>query len=152
MRRNPEDYLTSREHNILRLLSEGKTYQQIQDKLGIHPACIHMHTYRIRLKTGIKDTQDLEEVRAFVRDYRPRLSEPTTLQKKILRMWLDGKSHAEIALALGLTKGTTMNQASLGIRRMGIIGRKRHRYIQVKALMDGYEEREPSPMDADEFQ
>lgn len=140
--RDQNDYLTGREHRILSLLVEGKTYAQIADGLGIGLDCLYVHCHRVRLKTGITDTGDASAIRAWLETYRPRVCEPTKLQLDILeRYYLHKMNHHTIAHELGITPSTSANQMSLGIKRWGITARGEHRRAQLCALLEAHGER-----------
>lgn len=152
LQRDPNDYLTGREHHVLRLLTEGKTYSDIAATIGITPTCLHVHCHRIRLKTGIKDTGDFGEVRQWLETYRPRLCEPSKLQLQIIREhYINGLSHYQIALLLDINPETSRNQMRLGIRRWGITSRGDFRRAQIRGLLASMDQGQGDPMSEDIF-
>jgi DNA-binding NarL/FixJ family response regulator len=59
LRKRPEESLTNREKQILRLLAEGKNHKQIADLLYISPYTVRRHRQNIRHKLNLKSLVEL---------------------------------------------------------------------------------------------
>jgi DNA-binding NarL/FixJ family response regulator len=57
--KEPEFKLTSREIEIVKLISEGLTSQQMADKLFISPRTVETHRANLMKKTGVKNSIEL---------------------------------------------------------------------------------------------
>jgi DNA-binding NarL/FixJ family response regulator len=64
------DQLTIREREVLKLLAEGKKYQEIADILFISPNTVRRHRYNIMEKLNLKNTAELVKY-AIDQNYLP---------------------------------------------------------------------------------
>lgn len=53
----PEDDLSPREVEILRMIVKGLNDQEVADSLGVPPAVVEVHLQRIREKLGLNDPE-----------------------------------------------------------------------------------------------
>ena len=56
---NPLSRLSPREHEVLRLVVEGRTSKEIAVALGVKPASVHTYRSRIMAKLEINDVASL---------------------------------------------------------------------------------------------
>lgn len=64
--------LTERQHQVLALIAEGWTEQEIATKLGISPRTVRMHADALRFKLGVQRRRQLPFA------YRRTLSDETS--------------------------------------------------------------------------
>ncbi len=132
--------LTVIESRILPLLAEGLRYKEICKRIQLYPVSrIHSHLHRIRLKTGILDTLNKDECRAFMAQYKPESGYPTSQQVIALRLFLEARGYQYVADQMGITKQAAMNYVCQGTKRLGIRGKGINRKDQIRALLDSYE-------------
>ncbi len=127
--------LTKTELRILQLLSQGKTYQQIQTSLRISAACLHVHCSNLRKKAGIETTKSSEQCHAFLHGYSnpgKYLPPLTTRQLDVLHLLAEGRSYVEIANILEMCIQSAQNHAWKACKRAGIhrAGHQRTRLIR----------------------
>lgn len=159
-------HLSTREVQILSMLSNGDTYVEIQAYFGITLSSVHMACCYLRRKTGIQQTRDQDECqkhlarlpRQLVADAinpmaRSSTTKPLTPgQMDVFRLLAIGRTYPQIATFLGITSQSAQNLACRGAKRAGIIhaGWNRTRYI--KEWLKKHDEsdpnlRRPDPMD-----
>lgn len=123
--------LSKTEAKALRMFSYGVPYDKVGDRLGLAFGYIHTLAYNIRRKTGIHDTKDAEECKAWfhgVRQYtRSKINGPTKTQLGVMALVAQGKSYVQVAEEMELSLQSAQNYASLGCRRAGIVGRGHYR-------------------------
>lgn len=115
---------TETESKIFDLLADGKTYREIAEKLLKTMANINAVCWRIRQKTGIKDTADPEQCRSWRRNnkYSEAQKErgPTPTQREVMWMLAQGMTLQQVADLRNVQKGCIEAQASMGRFRAGI--------------------------------
>ena len=133
------DILQKREKEILLWLARDWTYQQIATHAGIRLPTLHVHMHHIRQKTGIKNTRNPDECKAYVRVAQHTPATPyqrplSWTQKEVLSMIAEGLSYAEIGKTLNMGSQTAQNHASEACQRLHINGRGSHaRTAAIKA-------------------
>lgn len=140
--------LTTKEYSILRLLSEGFTYNEVCFRLKITGSCLHAHTNNIRRKTGIKDTKSKSECERYLMA-APRTPRhgPTSAQTTVLRMILQGMTYKAIAKELKLSVGTVMNSASQGRKRIPGLPEAHHTETSIREYLSTRENGQPFSLD-----
>lgn len=138
--------LTPTESKVLYMLSRGTLYLQIVERLEITQENLHTVCFHIRQKTGIVNTKDPQECKAFITGHKEELWDqiphkpfPTLGQVEIMRLLAKGKSYPEIALSLQIGIQSAQNMASQGCKRAGIVGRG---YMRLRAIQKWVEERD----------
>jgi len=154
--------LSRRELSILQLLANGKTCRQIQEYFDpcISEANVHTCCYNIRQKTGIKETRDPRECRAYVRTFLhnevARAREvgmpkpPTERQVMVLRLLVQGRNYRQIGQTMGLGYQSAQNAACRAAKRVGIEGAGWQRTQLIREWISQYDasNRKPvNPMD-----
>ncbi len=129
-------HLTTTEKRLLVLLAQGFPYHELRQSIGCTLSCLHTHLANLRRKTGITNTKDRRECKAFFDGFVEAQREkhlpgqPTRSQMAVLRLFAEGRTHQQIATQLGLTVGTTMNAVSQGKIRAGLKGCSRERLVE----------------------
>lgn len=149
--------LSRTEGKALRCFSYGVSYEETANRLGLTVPYIHTLAYHIRLKTGIKDTRDPEECKAWfqgVKNYlRAHFDGPTRTQLNIMTLMTQhGMDYQQIAQRLELSIQTVQNHASMGCKRAGITGQGHHRTKAMEAYLKtlkDYPHSEPPPRKKD---
>lgn len=136
--------LSNKQHQIAVRLISGHTPLQIARDLGIKMSTIRVHMSDIRKKLK---HQHLEP--KALKTHLDRYPAPKTLfpsrplgnrMEVVLRLMSQGKNHKQIAAHLGISVGTSMNQACKACKRLAIIDTGWKRMILLKehfAKLDG---------------
>ncbi len=135
--KHPKDspVLTKRQSEVLRLLNRGKTYAKVREELGISAANLHLICWHIRRKTGIASTRNQVDIRAFSQASGKPLPPLAPRQRAVLLLYVEGKTHSEIAATLGMSRATSWNQACQGCKRLGLSGNGSARIAEVRAAL-----------------
>lgn len=116
--------LSATERKVLQHLGWGKNYTQIAWEMRKSKANITTVASRIRIKTGIQDTTNVEQCRAWIRQNRVSLLQmergPSKAQREVL--WLLGQGHDinTIATLRATSNQCVMNHACSGRHRAKI--------------------------------
>lgn len=153
--------LSRTETNILRSLSHGTSYAQTAENIGLTLECMHTMAYRIRQKTGIVDTKNPADCKAWftqVKDYdRSTTTQPTRAQLNVMTLLAEGKDYDTIACELEMSRSTAQVHAYEGCKRAGIVGKRHYRTCAIKEYLEGlkilpyYRAAAPVPDPLDEF-
>lgn len=150
--------LSIRDIQILSMLSNGDTYQEITSYFGISLSALYMAVSNLRKKTGIQQTRDQEECRQYLATLplqtvadalnpvtRSSTTKPlTSAQLEVFRLLSMGRTYPQIAAFLGITAQSVQNLACRGAKRAGIVhaGWNRNRFI--KEWLKKYDETSPA--------
>lgn len=121
---NPK--LSPQERTAFRMLCKDFSYTHIAGLMGIRVDNLHTICHHIRQKTGIRDTRDPEQCRAYARlpeplSFRPPLK-ITAHQLEVLKLIAQGLTYREIAGQLSIALQSVQNHAVRGCKRLGITG------------------------------
>lgn len=163
--------LSTREMEMLVMLSNGKTYRDLKQHFSIQAANVHNHVHHIRQKTGIHNTRDPRECRAAVRlinqqrmsDARKPLESPAVImaqqrkrrngrpptrrQIEILRLVVKGQTSEQIAGWFGIQPQSVQNLAYQGTQRMGIHNAGKMRLPLIAQWLEAYDGGPEEPAD-----
>jgi predicted DNA-binding protein YlxM (UPF0122 family) len=118
--------LTAQQKSILKLLSQGYSYTEIAQRVGIKQECLHTHCFQIREKTGIVNTKNSAECRKYwtevlpLKERRfpdPHMTGPTKSQLEAMSLKAGSYSVAQMASTLGICNQAVHNHISLGCKR-----------------------------------
>lgn len=116
-----QTYLSTTEHLVLNLLYRGKNYTEIAVHLRKSLPNVLTTSWRIRQKTGIQDTANVDEVRKWVKNNQLTLKQsergPTPAEREVLFLLGQGLSYSTIATMRGVSNQCVVNQACSGRSR-----------------------------------
>lgn len=148
--------LSNRDIEILSMLSNGDTYKEICSYYGISAQALAVTCYYLRKRTGIQETRDQEECKAFfsqldpqrvadaLNPARPQIKLVTHCQLEVFRLLAKGRTYAQIAETLGTTSQSVQNLASRGAKRAGIIRAGWSRTRRIREWLARYHGTEPA--------
>lgn len=76
-------YLTDLEQKALSLLAEDKSYEAVKRECGLTSHQISRFMDRIRKKTGIENTKNVQQVRAYLEKYAKAISGPGPTEQQL---------------------------------------------------------------------
>lgn len=116
----PNIYLTSNEEKALRSLASNGDYSKLKNACEIPQYGIHLFLAQIRRKTGIRDTKDTNECRAYLERYEATIANPapTEEQLALLRHYAAGDSYTSIAFWMTKTRALETPLAATDIPKM----------------------------------
>lgn len=142
--------LTTTQRRICIWLARRKSLPTISAELAIKPSTLRVHLSHIRAITGVATLDPAELTRYLERTNQAPKSlhlEPTAMQRRVLLLLVQHVPYASICAELGISKGTAMNHASQGCKRLGITF-SADRLEHIRAALCGEED----PMNDPQFQ
>lgn len=151
--------LSRTENKILRMLSNGLSYEDAGERIGFRPELVHAYTYRIRKKTGIVNTRDPQECKAWFSGVsycvKTNYRCPSRSQLSVMALLAEGKSYREIAEKLEIKQQTAQNHAHRGCAAAGLTGKGHFRTAAIRDYLAGLKNYphapvapQPDPLDA----
>lgn len=100
-------YLTENEEKAIRALTEPIVYSALKHSCEVPAIGVHLFAADLRRKTGIRDTKNPLECRAYLQRYDAAMSSlaPTAEQLTLLRYFLAGESYQGVAYQLTRARG-----------------------------------------------
>lgn len=133
-------YLTPMDQKALWLLSEGRSYRIVKDETGINSQRFGIFMAKLRKKTGIEDTQDVQQVRSYLASLHN--GEPTPKQLEILNRvagtgpFLIPHTIESLAMNLQISKAEAEAKVADACAAVGIMAKdERERRVQIKMYM-----------------
>lgn len=122
MKTNP--YLTPPERLAIELLAQGKRLKDIREAITpeVKPIYFHQFLASLRLKTGIKDVQSIEQCTAY-QSHIEQLPVPTLTSRevKLLEHLIHNRSPAIVAAQMAITPQEAQEQTESTLRKCGIL-------------------------------
>lgn len=115
--------LTPTQRRICIWLARGKSLPTITAELAITKGTLRVHLSHMRRITGVQDLAPAALTRYLERtNQAPKALhlEPTAMQRRVLLLLVQHVPYSTICDELGISKGTAMNHASQGCKRLGI--------------------------------
>ena len=126
--------LSSREREIVRLVAEGLTDEQIGEKLSVGPRAVRSHLDHIRDKTGLRRRLELTRL-AFELDLADdQLADPSYAEMRTF-LFTDLERHTEMLQRLGDVAGRAALREHERTAQSAIGG---HGGVAIKGTGDGY--------------
>jgi class 3 adenylate cyclase len=129
-----ESKLSGREREIVRLVAEGLTDEQIGEKLSVSPRAVRSHLDHIREKTGLRRRLELTRL-AFELDLADNLPASTSHAEMRTFLFTDLERHTEMLQQLGDVAGRAALRQHERSAQSAIA---RHGGVAIKGTGDGY--------------
>jgi class 3 adenylate cyclase len=126
--------LSSREREIVRLVAEGLTDEQIGEKLSVNPRAVRSHLDHIREKTGLRRRLELTRL-AFELDLNDDLHPGTSHAEMRTFLFTDLERHTEMLQRLGDVAGRAALREHERSAQLAI---GRHGGVAIKGTGDGF--------------
>ena len=117
--------LTNSELSVLSHFAEGRSPSEIRATLNISPNALYAHVHNIKVKTGLSNLRNPAACDAYTSAYRQHGDTPFNIspdQRRIVALWLDGYTNAEIARIMELSKSKIALLLRQGISNLGTLG------------------------------